>query len=453
MLKRGLIFFLFLMTIPVIYIKARDLSLAYYVFSSILIFPLFYLYVAKDRFLFTSCAVIYGAFQAYYLIWHFGLEMLILIALHIGLFLLLSFYNRLWQDRLTRENRKNDDLLKEWETLKHKHAHRLENLQHLEKQAASLMDLFEIARDFSECLSFSLLAELLHKKVRPELPFKILKLLLPPHGPGAATQSFYIDEKGNIAEDLSLTETEKKLMDTSPQEKRVQIEEDVWVFPLLIESGFRAHLIVQGAVQGDLAKFEVLVAHLVLQIKKIRLYDTVRALSTIDDLTQVFVRRHYLELFYDELKRSTKHGFSLALLMLDIDQFKRYNDDFGHLVGDATLKEVSAILRSNLRKVDLVARYGGEEFIMALPETHVAGALEVAERIRSNVARHIFKVYDVTTRVTASIGVAVFPADMVQVAAGRDNRALAEELINKCDQALYRAKDEGRNRVIHYQQL
>ncbi|MDP3919746.1 MAG: GGDEF domain-containing protein, partial [Candidatus Omnitrophota bacterium] len=142
-----------------------------------------------------------------------------------------------------------------------------------------------------------------------------------------------------------------------------------------------------------------------------------------------------------------------SLLMLDIDHFKRYNDEFGHLVGDATLREVASVLRSSLRKVDIVGRYGGEEFIMVLPETGVQGAYDVAERIRSRIARHNFKVYDVSTRVTVSLGIAVFPEDVpVEASASYDPEMLLE-IIRRADQALYRAKEEGRNRVIRFRDL
>ena len=93
------------------------------------------------------------------------------------------------------------------------------------------------------------------------------------------------------------------------------------------------------------------------------------------------------------IKRFNKKGrtgFNYCCLFQS-DHFKRYNDDFGHLVGDATLKEVADLLKRNLRRVDLVGRYGGEEFIVVMPETRIANAAEVAERIRSNIARHDFQ--------------------------------------------------------------
>jgi diguanylate cyclase (GGDEF)-like protein len=139
--------------------------------------------------------------------------------------------------------------------------------------------------------------------------------------------------------------------------------------------------------------------------------------------------------------------------MLDIDHFKRYNDDFGHLVGDATLKEVADLLKRNLRRVDLVGRYGGEEFIVAMPETRVANAAEVAERIRSSIARHDFQVYNVRTKVTVSQGITVFDGETVAQTERVDAKGIAAELIRKADEAMYRAKEEGRNRVCLHKDI
>lgn len=458
MFKRNLIFIVFLFMLPAVYFKTLDLKLSYYVFSSLLVLPLFYFYTERSRACFYTGLTLFFLFEAFYILRDFEAEMLLLFLGHaafVGLFVL---FHKRWERRVEKEINKNREILRDWEILKHKHQHRLDNLQHLEKQAASLMDLFEIARDFSECLSYSSLADALQKKVRPELPFEKMDLiLLKEDSKTAETETchvYTILESGVTDQERVLEEQEKRDIKAAAKDKNPQVTDSRWVFSLTVQQEKLAHLMVTGAKTSDLAKFEVLVAHLVLQIKKIRLYDTVKALSIIDDLTQVFVRRHFMLLFVEELRRSQKHGFSLALLMLDIDHFKRYNDELGHLVGDATLREVAGILRSNLRKVDIVARFGGEEFIMAMPETGAAGALEVAERIRSSIARHIYKVYDVNTKVTASIGVAVFPADGMKTDVNSaDIGVLANEIISKADAALYRAKEEGRNRVVRYQDL
>ncbi|HTL47011.1 MAG TPA: GGDEF domain-containing protein [Verrucomicrobiae bacterium] len=456
MFKRILIFIIFLMALPVLYFKAEELSLAYYALSSFMLLPMFYLYSERAIFLFRSSVAIFVICELYFLARFTEFEMLFLLVGHLGALGALIVYRRTWLYQLKLETDRNEELLRSWEMLKHKHQNRLENLQHLEKQAASLMDLFEMARDFSESLNYDVLAELIYKRVRPELPFQEMSLILNAEESKEALKPFRryaITEKGVAFDDFEPPEPERNLMQKALEEKRLQLVDSKWLFPLAIENDVLAYLSVAGADQGDLAKFEVLVSHLVLQIKKIRLYETVRELSIVDSLTQVFVRRHCMDLFESELKRSMKHGFSLALLMLDIDHFKRYNDDFGHLVGDATLREVAAVLRSNLRKVDIVARYGGEEFLVIIPETGARGALEAAERIRSSIARHTFKVYDVVTKVTVSAGVAVYPQGTEKMPVNSEPGTLMRELIHQSDLALYRAKEEGRNRVVRYQDL
>jgi diguanylate cyclase (GGDEF)-like protein len=226
-----------------------------------------------------------------------------------------------------------------------------------------------------------------------------------------------------------------------------------WIFPLVLEGHIAALMWVEGAHGEDLVRFEVLVAHLILQLKKIQLYETVKSLAIVDGLTGLYVRRYFLERFNEEVQRSIRFGLPLTVLMLDIDHFKRYNDEFGHLVGDATLKEVAAILRNNLRKVDVVARYGGEEFIAVLPETTGKAAVEVAERIRSSIARHRFRVYDVEAKATVSLGISLYPDDIPADKRKEFYPDLGFDLIRHADRALYRAKEEGRNRIYRYQEI
>ena len=123
--------------------------------------------------------------------------------------------------------------------------------------------------------------------------------------------------------------------------------------------------------------------------------------------------------------------------MADIDTFKDFNDRYGHLVGDAILKEVARTVKENIRQVDAVGRFGGEEFIVILTETDKNGARFAAERIRQAVEDKRIKVYDEDLKVTISIGVSTFPEDAKDL----------DAVIDKADKALYRAKQGGRNRV------
>jgi diguanylate cyclase (GGDEF)-like protein len=168
-----------------------------------------------------------------------------------------------------------------------------------------------------------------------------------------------------------------------------------------------------------------------------RLYRELEQLAITDGLTRLYVRRHFLELLNNELRRAQRYHRSLSLLMIDIDHFKAVNDTYGHPQGDQVLQELSGLLRRYGRRDDIVARYGGEEFVVALVETDQHGAAQAAERIRRAVEQHEFRVGTERLRLTLSIGVAGYPRD-----AGNQG-----DLIVAADQALYAAKRQGRNRV------
>jgi diguanylate cyclase (GGDEF)-like protein len=156
-------------------------------------------------------------------------------------------------------------------------------------------------------------------------------------------------------------------------------------------------------------------------------------LSVTDQLTGLFNRRRLMEVLEAEVHRSKRNLHPFALLIMDVDHFKKFNDAHGHLAGDHVLAGVADVLRETTREIDTTARYGGEEFVAVLPETGLEAAVEVAERIRGTLASRIFE----GRRVTLSIGAAEFPAH------GDD----AQLLIAAADAALYRAKGAGRNRV------
>ena len=162
--------------------------------------------------------------------------------------------------------------------------------------------------------------------------------------------------------------------------------------------------------------------------------------ATRDGLTFLYNRRHFNLLYEAEFKNLHLDKFSkLALIMADIDDFKKANDTYGHQAGDAILKEVARVMLSKCRQVDAVARYGGEEFIVMLAGAGEKEAQAIAEKIRSGVAEKKFKFGDITYSATISIGVAEF-----------SNEKQREELIEKADKALYRAKRSGKNKVCLY---
>ncbi|HUJ77201.1 MAG TPA: diguanylate cyclase, partial [bacterium] len=168
-------------------------------------------------------------------------------------------------------------------------------------------------------------------------------------------------------------------------------------------------------------------------------YRTALSAASSDSMTQLSNHGYFRRFLELEVKRSHRQNHPTSLIMLDIDDFKAKNDNFGHATGDQILVETAARIKRSVREIDLAARYGGEEFAVVLPYTDRAGAAVVAERIRAAIASAGFssKVTPDPLSVTASLGLAVCPEDA----------ATPEDLIRLADDLLYRAKEAGKNRV------
>jgi diguanylate cyclase (GGDEF)-like protein len=189
--------------------------------------------------------------------------------------------------------------------------------------------------------------------------------------------------------------------------------------------------------ENDLEFFATLSSQAVIAFENARLY----SLAITDSITKLYVHRYFQLRLDEEVARSRRYNSTISLLMCDIDHFKSINDNYGHQQGDLILKEISKILRKNVRTTDIAARYGGEEFAIILPETTQADAKIVAERIRRDVSQYEFASIipgQPPLKCSISIGVAGFPLNA-------DNK---DQLIQKADSSLYRAKDMGRNKVI-----
>jgi diguanylate cyclase (GGDEF)-like protein len=165
-------------------------------------------------------------------------------------------------------------------------------------------------------------------------------------------------------------------------------------------------------------------------------------LSRTDGLTNLYNQRFFHQLLESELSRAKRFRQSLCLLMLDIDNFKLYNDTHGHLAGNQALKQLAWIFKKSVRSCDMVARYGGEEFAIIAPQTDLEGGKILAARLNRLVREAIFDMEDALPRgrLTVSIGVSSFP----------DQAADERSLIERSDQALYQAKAQGRDRVCLY---
>lgn len=174
-----------------------------------------------------------------------------------------------------------------------------------------------------------------------------------------------------------------------------------------------------------------------MTLENIRLYEEAHQLATHDGLTQLVTQRAFHQKLKDELLRAGRSQMPTAVIMADIDHFKVYNDTYGHQAGDELLRTVARLLTAQTRPVDVVARYGGEEFSIILPNTVRELALQTAERIRAAVASEPFVFQGKRTRVTMSLGVALFPLDA----------ATQTQLVRVADERLYKSKEGGRNQV------
>jgi len=166
-------------------------------------------------------------------------------------------------------------------------------------------------------------------------------------------------------------------------------------------------------------------------------HEEIYRLTIIDALTEIHNKRYLLEFLDRELVRAARHGRKLALVLFDLDRFKSINDEFGHLGGDLTLRELAARVKKEIRQDELFARYGGEEFAIVLPEIDHYNAMAFAEKIRKLVEQAEFKFEDAVIPVTVSIGVASLRGEIED----------ALEFIKQADTHLFAAKEAGRNQV------
>jgi diguanylate cyclase (GGDEF)-like protein/PAS domain S-box-containing protein len=197
----------------------------------------------------------------------------------------------------------------------------------------------------------------------------------------------------------------------------------------------RSHLDGSGSFNEiDLKILCDIAREVAVALENVRFYKELQFLTTTDPITNIHNYRHFSASLDYEIKRLKRFSGELSLLMIDIDDFKSYNDQFGHPAGDSLLKEIGRIIQSNLREVDILCRYAGDEFVIVLPETKKDGSMILAERIRKAVEEAKFK-----KAVTVSVGAAQHKPLMT-----------GHELTVKADRALYRAKKEGKNKICGF---
>lgn len=232
--------------------------------------------------------------------------------------------------------------------------------------------------------------------------------------------------------DLSALEGEERLYDEA--QSRISIPMISYGQPLGLlilssrERNFFAHTETQPLESvADIFASAIQNANYVQRVKQ---------LAYLDGLTGIFNRRYFEIRITEEIERARRYSTNLSIIMVDVDKFKSLNDDFGHLLGDEVLRQVSSLLSRQIRKVDVVCRYGGEEFVILLPQTTSEQAFHVADKLRRAVAEWQFP--GVPRALTISGGVSIFPG----------HGSTRDQLVKAADAALYAAKEAGRNRIL-----
>jgi diguanylate cyclase (GGDEF)-like protein len=193
-----------------------------------------------------------------------------------------------------------------------------------------------------------------------------------------------------------------------------------------VNIGFLLAVFISGYLRN--VGFIMMVSH--------RLYQDLRETAKIDFLTNIYNRRAIQQVLDQQFNQFQRYKSICSLILLDIDHFKAVNDNYGHETGDKILQDVTEILKNQLRKTDTLGRWGGEEFLCVLPNTNLEKAIEVAEKLRSEIARN--KIFDIAC--TISLGVKMFD----------NNDKTVDEAIKHADDALYKAKHNGRNGVVAF---
>ncbi|MBN2041481.1 MAG: sensor domain-containing diguanylate cyclase [Spirochaetes bacterium] len=189
----------------------------------------------------------------------------------------------------------------------------------------------------------------------------------------------------------------------------------------------------------DLEMMQYISTQSAIAIKNAELYN----MANTDGMTKLYTNKYFRERLSEEWERSIRYKHHLSLVMLDIDDFKNFNDTYGHQAGDRVIKEVAKIVKSGFRSIDIPCRYGGEEFTIVLPETSLQEALIVVERIREKIEQMSIEYNDSYLKSTVSGGIASIP-DITT----KDH----EEFIDMADKALYHSKNTGKNKISVYRQ-
>ena len=301
--------------------------------------------------------------------------------------------------------------------------------------------LYVMVENLSKTLDMDLLKEIVIEIFRDILSADEMVLVLArgqqDYSVSAWTSKSGKIERRKISEDDSANEMLQNWLAGKIGETKVSADAREICMPIE-KGGQRLALVVarKGSDHFDSVRLKlsaVISSHIAVAFDNARLY----YIAITDELTKTFTERHFRQCIDKSFSDFQKYGNKFALLMMDLDKFKQVNDTHGHVAGDAVLKQLGEILHHSVRENDLVFRYGGEEFTVILPATDIKGAHFVAERIRAATEAAVFEPGTIDLKLTISIGVATCP-DAPRV----------NDLIVAADEALYVAKNQGRNRVV-----
>lgn len=325
------------------------------------------------------------------------------------------------------------------------------------RKANEIFQIYEKAREMSQSLDRLEAFVVFGEALAQNTPFRELKLVFlggeeetgVPGAPevyrldysvfgGSFDRGVFLRDRDGLKARLTFEE-EKTLRELWAKEGApdAEISPETAIFPVRLDKEIFAVFILNGCEAASNPIVSILAHSFASEMQRLRLYEQVEKLAITDGLTGVYVRRHLMDRFQAEIDRCKRFGLKLSFLMIDVDHFKRFNDEYGHLVGDVVLRHVAATIKSNTREVDLVGRYGGEEFGVLLIETDESHAVMAAQRIRQAVAEKTFTAYDENLKVTISLGCATYSPGRTELS----------PIVEAADSALYEAKRQGRDRV------
>ncbi|MFY9909327.1 MAG: sensor domain-containing diguanylate cyclase [Candidatus Sulfotelmatobacter sp.] len=325
-------------------------------------------------------------------------------------------------------------------SLEQQRARQLQAINAIAQQTTAVLDLEELMRRVCELVqdAFRVSHVSLFLKEENDLVLRAHHGTLTPHIPQGGRfpagnepwASILAGNRTGIESDLSTTPSTKFFAESASRMRIPLVSFGQTLGVLALDSSqpdaFR---------DGDLQSLESVADICATAIQNAHYVERVKQLAYLDGLTGIFNRRFFELRILEEIERARRYGAGMAIIMADIDQFKRLNDEFGHVLGDEVLRQVSSLFHQQVRKIDVVCRYGGEEFAILLTQTSAQHAVNIAEKLRKLVANWQFP--GVPRTVTISAGAAAFP----------DQGTSRDDLVKAADSALYAAKQAGRNRV------